>query len=350
VHDRSSSSIPTSGKEIPVFLDKNENPFRLPPSLREEIRQAISSLDLNRYPDPEGKKIKRVLSDLTGIPSCNLVIGNGGDEILTMLFSAFVEKGSAVVSLSPTFSQYPELCRRHKAEWVTVPLELGEKEVVLDENLFLETVNRASPDLILLDSPNNPTGKSIPNDFISRLVESSKGVVVIDEAYGEFSGSTFLETFRGRGIPGKLCILKTLSKAWGMAGLRVGYAACSTPVLEAIESVRDLYNVGLLAQEIGAIVLQYREWMESRVLSIRYMRDQLVQVINRVPGFKAYRSDSNYVLVRFEFPVETLREQMEESGVHVKYLELDAPGNWFRVSIGREDELGRFVNLLQNMR
>lgn len=349
MHDRSSSSVSSSGKEIPVFLDKNENPFRLPPSLREEIRQAIYSLDLNRYPDPEGKKIKQALSDLTGIPFGNLVIGNGGDEILTMLFTAFVERGSAVVSLSPTFSQYPELCRRHKAEWVTVPLELGEKEVVFDEDLFLDTVSRTSPDLILLDTPNNPTGKSISNDFVSRLVESSKGVVVIDEAYGEFSGWSFLETFRGREIPGNLCILKTLSKAWGMAGLRVGYAACSATVLDRIEKVRDLYNVGLLAQEIGAIVLQYREWMESRVLSIRYMRDQLVQVINRVPGFKAYRSDSNFVLVRFDLPVEILREQMEESGVHVKYLELEAPGNWFRVSIGREDELGRFVNLLQNL-
>jgi histidinol-phosphate aminotransferase len=350
LHDRSSSSGISSVKETPVFLDKNENPFRLPPSLREEIRQLISSIDLNRYPDPEGKRLKQVLSELTGVPEENLVIGNGGDEILSMLFTAFIEKGSRVVSLAPTFSQYPELCRRHKAEWIPVPLEIREKEIDFDEDLFLATVSSTSPDLILVDTPNNPTGKVLSNNFLSRLAERASGLVVVDEAYGEFSISTFLETFRDRTVPGKLCILKTLSKAWGMAGLRIGYAACSPSVCSGIERVRDLYNVGLLSQEIGAIVLQYREWMESRVLSIRYMRDQLIQVINRIPGWHAYNSDSNFVLVRSDFPKSLLRDEMEEAAIHVKFLDLDAPGNWIRVSIGREDELGRFVSLIEKIR
>jgi len=350
LHGRSSSSVISSGKENPVYLDKNENPFRLPPSLREEIRQLISSIDLNRYPDPEGKKLKQVLSELTGVPEENLVIGNGGDEILSMLFTTFIEKGSRVVSLSPTFSQYPELCRRHKAEWVPVRLEIGDKEIDFDEDHFLATVSSYSPGLILVDTPNNPTGKVISNNFLTRLAESASGVIVVDEAYGEFSSSTFLETFRNRMIPGKLCILKTLSKAWGMAGLRIGYAACSSSVCSELEKVRDLYNVGLLSQDIGAIVLQYREWMESRVLSIRYMRDQLIQVINRIPGWHAYNSDSNFVLVRSDFSKSLLRDQMEEAEIHVKFLDLEAPGNWFRVSIGREDELGRFVSLIEKVR
>lgn len=350
MHDRSSSSVISIVKEAPVYLDKNENPFRLPPSLREEIRQLISSIDLNRYPDPDGKRLKQVLSELTGVHEENLVIGNGGDEILSMLFTAFIEKGSRVVSLSPTFSQYPELCRRHKAEWIPVPLEISEKEIDLDEDRFMATVSNTTPDLILVDTPNNPTGKALSNNFLSRLAEKASGLVVVDEAYGEFSSSTFLETFRGRTVPGKLCILKTLSKAWGMAGLRIGFAACSPSVCSGIERVRDLYNVGLLSQEIGAIVLQYREWMESRVLSIRYMRDQLIQVINRIPGWHAYNSESNFVLVRFDFPKSHLRDQMEEAAIHVKFLDLDAPGNWVRVSIGREDELGRFVSLIEKMR
>lgn len=350
MHDRSSSSTPTAGKESPVFLDKNENPFRLPPSVREEIRQVVSSIDLNRYPDPDGKKLKRVLAEVTGISADNIVIGNGGDEILSMLFLAFVEKGDTVLSLSPTFSQYPELCRRHKAEWVRVPLDFGEREIGFDEDLFLSAVSRHSPALILLDTPNNPTGKALPNAFLSRLAENFGGILVVDEAYGEFSSTTFLESFRNTVIPGRLCILKTLSKAWGMAGLRVGYAACSPWVSAGIEKVRDLYNVGLMAQELGAIVLRYREWMESRVLSIRYMRDQLVQALNRIPGWQAFRSDSNFVLVRSAYPDTFLRDQMREAGIHVKFLELDAPGNWFRVSVGREEELGRFMSLVQNLR
>ncbi len=349
MHDRPSFFTPGSRNDMPVFLDKNENPFRLPPSLREEVRQLVTTIDLNRYPDPEARKLRETLSEMTGIRMQDIVIGNGGDEILTLLFTAFVEKGSRVLSLSPTFSQYPELCRRHKAEWIRVPLEFGETEISLDEKCFMEEVFRHSPDLILLDNPNNPTGKPLPNSFLAALAANYRGVLVIDEAYGEFARETYLETFRETVIPGNLCFLKTLSKAWGMAGLRIGYAACSPSIAAEIEKVRDPYNVGLLSQEIAGIVLQYGEWMESRVLSIRYMRDQLVRGINRLPGWRAFESDSNFVLVRSPVANARVRERMDEAGIHVKFLELDIPGDWFRVSIGKEDELGRFMNILQEV-
>ena len=335
--------------EKTIFLDKNENPFRLPPSLREQIRQLVSDVDLNRYPDPEGRALKQVLSEKTGISWREIVIGNGGDEILSLLFTAFAEKGERVVTLSPTFTQYPELCRRHKVEWISVPLRFEESRIFFDEELFLDTVSSCSPSLILLDTPNNPTGIRISNRFLAELSERFEGVLVVDEAYGEFARETFLESFRNRVLPDRLCILKTLSKAWGMAGLRIGYAACSPSVAERIESVRDLYNVGLLPQEIARIVLKYDEWMESRVLSIRYLRDQLVKGINRIPGWRAFESESNFVLVRSPLPISRVREKMEEACIRLKYLRLDEPGDWFRVSVGREEELGAFMNLLQEI-
>jgi histidinol-phosphate aminotransferase len=347
LHERSFPIFSQAGKEVPLFLDKNENPFRLPPSPREELRQLISSIDLNRYPDPEGAKLKKALSDLTGIHPGSIVIGNGGDEILSMLFSAFVERESSILTLRPTFSQYPELCKRHKASWVSVPLCIGESEVGFDENLFFETLHRTQPALILLDTPNNPTGRLLSNEFLSRILEEYRGVLVVDEAYGEFSRSTFLETFRGGVLPEKLCILKTLSKAWGLAGLRLGYAACSSSVSTELEKVRDLYNVGLLAQEMSTIVLQYTEWMESRVLSIRYMRDQLVREINRIHGWQAFQSESNFLLVNSPYIHSFLRDYLENLGIHVKYIDLDVPGNWIRLSVGREDELGRFLSAIQ---
>lgn len=336
-------------KETTAFLDKNENPFRLPPSLREQIRQVISEIDLNRYPDPEGRALKQTLSERIGVSWREIVIGNGGDEILNLLFTAFTDKGDKVLTLSPTFTQYPELCRRHKVEWVPVPLHFEEHRVSFDEERFLEVVSSCSPTLVLLDTPNNPTGTRISNRFLSDFSEKFHGVFVVDEAYGEFARETFLDRFRNRTLPNRLCILKTLSKAWGMAGLRMGFAACSPSVAEKIESVRDLYNVGLLPQEIAKIVLNYGEWMESRVLSIRYLRDQLVKEINRIGGWKAFESESNFVLVRSPLPLSRVREKMEEACIRLKYLDLEQPGNWFRVSVGREEELGRFVNLLQEM-
>lgn len=336
-------------EETMTFLDKNENPFRLPPSLREQIRQVVSDIDLNRYPDPDARALKQVLSKITGIPCREIVVGNGGDEILTLLFTAFTDRGGKVLTLSPTFTQYPELCRRYKVEWVPVPLRFEENRILFDKERFLETVSSCSPALVILDTPNNPTGIRISNDFLSEFSERFKGVFVVDEAYGEFARETFLEGFRNRALPNRLCILKTLSKAWGMAGLRLGYAACSPSVAERIESVRDPYNVGLLPQEIAKIVLNYREWMESRVLSIRYLRDQLVKGINRINGWRAFESESNFVLVRSPLPISRVREKMEEACIRLKYLDLEQPGNWFRVSVGREEELGMFMNLLQEL-
>jgi len=336
-------------EDTTILLDKNENPFRLPPSLREQIRQVVSGIDLNRYPDPEARALKQVLSEMTGISWREIVVGNGGDEILDLLFTAFTDKGQKVLTLSPTFTQYPELCRRHKVEWVPVPLRFEENRIVFDQERFLETVSSCSPALVLLDTPNNPTGIRIPNDFLSEFSERFKGVLVIDEAYGEFARETFLECFRNRTLPERLCILKTLSKAWGMAGLRIGYAACSPSVAERVESVRDPYNVGLLPQEIAKIVLKYGEWMESRVLSIRYLRDQLVKGINRITGWRAFESESNFVLVRSPIPISRVRERMEEACIRLKYLTLEQPGDWFRVSVGREEELGMFMNLLQEL-
>jgi histidinol-phosphate aminotransferase len=200
----------------------------------------------------------------------------------------------------------------------------------------------------LLDTPNNPTGKSLPNDFLARLSTDFPGVILVDEAYGEFASQTFLETFKGRELPRGLCILKTLSKAWGMAGLRFGYAACSGWIWNRLESVRDIYNVGLLSQEIASIVLQYREWMESRVLSIRYMRNQFIQAVNRIPGWQAYESASNFTLVRYGLNRDTIIEGLASAGIHVKAVELDRPGTWMRVTIGKEEEMGRFLDFAQN--
>lgn len=335
------------GKLEPLFLDKNENPFRLPPSLREEIRQLVSTVDLNRYPDPKAEKVRRALSDLTGVPHSNLIVGNGGDEILSMIFTAFVKKGSKVLTLSPSFSQYEELCMRHDAKWLRFPLEIGENRISFDERLFEETLARETPEVVLLDTPNNPTGKSLPNDFLARLARNFPGVIVVDEAYGEFAPQTFLETYKGSDLPCGLCILRTLSKAWGMAGLRFGYAACSEWVWNRLESVRDIYNVGILSQEIASIVLQYREWMESRVLSIRYMRDEFIRALNRIPGWRAYESESNFALVRTDFPDASLLEGLAAAGIYVKPVELGEPGTWIRVTIGKEEEMGRFLDYAQ---
>lgn len=340
-------SVKLDGKVEPLYLDKNENPFRLPPSLREEIRQLVSTLDLNRYPDPNAEKVRRALSNLTGIPHMNLIAGNGGDEILSMIFRAFVKKGSKVLTLSPSFSQYQELCLRHEAALIPFPLEIGESGIGFDENLFEETLAKETPEVLLLDTPNNPTGKSLPNAFLARLSESFPGVMVVDEAYGEFASLTFLETFKGRELPRGLCILKTLSKAWGMAGLRFGYAACSEWIWNKLEGVRDIYNVGLLSQEIASVVLQYREWMESRVLSIRYMRDQFIRAINRIPGWRAYESASNFVLVRTGLPKALLLEGLSAAGIHVKPVELEGSDTWIRITIGKEEEMGRFLDFAQ---
>jgi len=321
-------------------LDKNENPFSLPPAPREDLRELISSLDFNRYPDIEALALRKALGDYVGFGAESIFVGNGGDEILFLLFAALVKPGDRIVRLSPSFSQYEVYARNFGADEKIVPITPSEEGYSVSWEALLDAVAASSPKLVLLDVPNNPTGIAFEPEKLAELARICPGILVIDEAYGEFFGKSVLPLFKERGIPKGTLVLRTLSKAWGFAGLRLGYAVADEATLAVLNGIRSPFNVNLFTQEASRFLLGYREWMDSRVYSIRYIRDAFVVEVNRVEGWKARSSEGNYLLLESEFPLEEVESVFAKAGLDVKFPVLEGwSGNWVRVTVGREEEM-----------
>lgn len=343
-----------SGVFEPAWLDKNENPHDMAPAFKEELRQRLPELAFNRYPDPENRRLRAALSEDTGFPAESITIGNGGDEILQMLFSSFTRPGSTVLTFEPCFSQYGVLGKIHGVHRKCVSLEPGDESIQIPEEKLLDALSANPPALVLLDSPNNPTGIVPSRRMLRRVVELSSGTVVIDEAYAEFSGKTVLDEYRGREFPENLVVLRTFSKAWGLAGLRVGYAICAPKTREVLDSVKPPFNVNVFSQEAALLALKYRKWMELRVASISYTRDRFVEDVNRIPGWKAYPGEGNFVLLRGPQDAAAVLKTAAVQGLNLKdpgplFANASLSGGWVRASVGREDDMGRLLSFLRSL-
>lgn len=342
-----------------VYLDKNENPYDVAPSLKEELRMRLQDLSFNRYPDVENRRLREALALEAGLDVENVTVGNGGDEIIQMLFLAFTKPGSTVMTLSPCFSQYCHLCKVFPVEQKAVSFKLSQGQVLFDEEKFLDCLSSYSPDLILLDRPNNPTGKSLSLNFVKRVIELSRGVVLVDEAYAEFDTGSILDFYGAKNFPENLVVLRTFSKAWGMAGLRIGYGFTSYGLRKSLERVRPPFNLNIISAEAALIALKYKEWMLNRVEGIKCTRDRFISNVNKLRGWKAYPSSANFVLVESQCNRGALREALRINGLNVKFLNssmfsslTDEKGDnkvWFRVTIGQEEDMGRLINIFKSL-
>ncbi len=337
-----------------AWLDKNENPYDIAPAFKEELRQRLPELAFNRYPDPESRRLRGALADYTGFPSEGIIVGNGGDEILQILFTAFTRPHSTVLTLEPCFSQYSALSEIHGVNRKCVFLEPGEREILVPEEKLLDALSAKPPSLILLDRPNNPTGTVLGFETVKKIIELSAGIVVVDEAYAEFSGKTILDDYKDREFPRNLVVLRTFSKAWGLAGLRIGYAICAPETAKTLHSVKPPFNVNVFSQEAAFLALKYKKWMERLVSSISYTRDRFIEDVNRIPGWVAYPSEGNFVLLRGNQETGSVLKTAAVQGLNLKdpgpvFRNTEAEGCWIRVTIGREEEMSKLLSLLRSL-
>lgn len=325
-----------------VLLDKNENPFDLEGELKTTILEKISNLSFNRYPDPEYKELKKKLGDLWELlPEC-VVLGNGGDEILWMVFSCFVRPGDAVLAFTPTFSEYYRLSNLFRARFVAVPIDLDKNEPVFNLSLFLRKLEEEKPALVLLDTPNNPTGKTLPSSFIEDVLANCESFTLVDEAYGEFAEETYLSTLRRSEVPAKAIILKTLSKAWGMAGIRLGYALCGDPAKKRLDMARSPFNLNILSQAVAETVLDHPASVLTATRSLQDIRDEFRKNVQNLPGWKVFQGAGNFLLVRSPVQEEVVRKAAGET-FRFKYMDLTPenkdPHSWIRITVGKKQDM-----------
>ncbi len=320
-----------------VCLDANELAFPLPEGVRRAIDARLAAVDLRRYPDPEAKELKRAIADRFGLDPAGLVLGNGSDELIAILVTAFGERPAKVLVPTPTFAMYEIIATCHGVLPLAVPLTEG---FDLDVEQMVEVAAREEPKLIFLASPNNPTGRRYPEEAIVRLLEETGAVVVVDEAYADFAGATVTPLLPRHD---NLVVMRTLSKV-GLAALRVGFLAANPLLAYQLNKVRLPYNVGSLPQAAAAAALARWEEIEPLVAQVVAERGRLQAALAALPGVEPVPSEANFVLFRAP-RAEAVHKGLLEQGVRIKRLGGGLEG-WLRVTVGTPKENDRFLAAL----
>ncbi|MDH5202793.1 MAG: histidinol-phosphate transaminase [Nitrospirota bacterium] len=324
-------------KEIPckVKLDANESPYGFPEGLN-----ALKSIKTNRYPDPEAKALKRLISRDFGVKPQNILQGNGSDELIYYLITTF---GGPVLYPVPTFSMYGIIAQAIGEKKIGIPLN---KEFDLDLKRILEAIKRQKPKVIFLSSPNNPTGNCFSSAKILKIIEStlSLSVVVVDEAYQPFSSRKgFLPLLKDYK---NLVIMRTLSKI-GLAGLRVGFLIADEEIINEVNKVRLPFNLNSLSQTVATELLKNRKAMQSCIKLIISEREKLLSGLEKINGIKPYPSEANFILFRVK-DTDTVYKRLLKKSVLVRNMKGVVDG-CLRVTVGTPEENRIFLNTLKEI-
>lgn len=311
-----------------IWLDANENPFGA----------------LNRYPDPYQRELKQAISERNGIDSTQLFIGNGSDEIIDLLFRLFVKPSTdKVLTFSPTYGMYRVSAEINDAELIEVTLN---KQFQIDLEATLPYLADEKLKMIIICSPNNPTGNLIRPEEIETLLAQFQGIVVIDEAYIDFadapSWSERLDEFD------RLVVTQTFSKARGLAAARLGVAYASSTIIDFLNKLKPPYNVSALNQTAGLNALQDEDTFDMQLKQIKSERSRMMNELGSIPLVKRlFPTDANFILL--EVPnAKKIYEQLSAKGIVVRNRS-KLVSNTLRISIGTESENDRLLNELKQL-
>ena len=288
--------VPYDPKYLPAeaLLSANESPIDIPPAVREQVRAALARLELNRYPDPLANGLRDAIAAANGLRREQVLVGNGGDELLFDLALAWGGPGRAFLNLPPTFSVYAANARLTGTRVVDVARTDG---YAIDEDAVLARVARGDIDFVVVTSPNNPTGACAPLGLIERLLQATDALVLVDEAYCEFAGTTALPLLEAHE---NLALLRTFSKAYALAGVRLGYVLAHEGVISELAKVRQPYSVDAVSQVIGRVVLENRAAFQPAIDAIVAERGRVTAALAAMDGVEPYPSDANWALFRLE--------------------------------------------------
>lgn len=337
--------VPYDPKYLPAdhLLSANENPSNVPDKVQDEIREALKTLQFNRYPDPLANELRDLIAQANGLTRENVLIGNGGDELLFNTALAWGGPGRTFLNVPPTFSVYEANARILGTTVVDVPRT---DTFALDEEAILARAAQGDVDFIIITSPNNPTGELARSQFIEELLDSTDALVMVDEAYFEFARVTVLPLLEKHE---NLVILRTFSKAYSLAGVRLGYLLANPAVIREYIKVRQPYSVDAVSQAIGCAVYRNRDLFVAGIDQIVAERGKLIDRLHTLPGVEAFDSDSNYVLVRLPQAGEVW-QQLYDRGILVRdFSRAPRLENCLRFSIGLPEENQALVAALEDI-
>ncbi|MGY4720508.1 histidinol-phosphate transaminase [Naumannella cuiyingiana] len=329
--------------DVPVRLNVNENPYPAPAAMRTELGAAIAeeAAGLNRYPDREAADLRADLAAYLGhgLTAANVWVANGSNEVMTQLLQAFGGPGRSLLTFPPTYSMYPEYARNTHTAMLHVPRR---DDFSIDPDAAVAEIAERRPDVVLIASPNNPTGTATPSELIEAVLAAAPGLVIIDEAYAEFARPgtrSALELLPGHP---RLVVSRTMSKAFGFAGGRLGYLAADPAVVDACRIVRLPYHLSALSQRAARVALRHSAELLGQVAALRAERDGLADWLTRA-GLRVAESDANFVLFGTFTDRHAVWQGLLDRGVLVRET---GPAGWLRVSAGTPQEMAAFRDAL----
>ncbi len=326
-----------------VKLDAMENPFRLPPALRQALGARLADVAINRYPGSRIEELRAALAEHVGVPEgFGLMLGNGSDELISMLAMACDTAGATVLAPEPGFVMYAMSARLLGLDYVGVPLRA---DFGLDVPAMLAAIERHRPALIYLGYPNNPTANLYDDDAVARIVDAAPGFVVIDEAYQPFSSRSWLGRIGGFE---HVLLMRTLSK-FGLAGVRVGYLVAPQAVIDEVDKVRPPYNISVLNAEAALFALEHADEYGQQAALLRAERERLSRALADLPGVEPFPSEANMILVRVP-DAAALFGGLKQRGVLVKNVSALHPllAGCLRLTVGAPAENDQLLAALQS--
>lgn len=328
---------PPPGAKV-IKLNTNENPYPPSPRAMEVLRNLDPEL-LRRYSDPTSRVFRQAVGEALGVPADWILAANGSDDLLAMIVLACAGPGRRIVYPTPTYVLYRTLAQMHDAEIVETPYDE-------DYNLPVSSMLRADGAVTFIASPNSPSGTSFPVAQLDELASGLRGLLVIDEAYVDFAQSSALELVKKHD---NVVVLRTLSKGYSLAGLRLGFAVARPQLLETLNKVRDSYPVDSVACMVGAAAMEDQAHKDANAELVKASRAKLTADLQRL-GFKVLPSQSNFLLARPpEGDAERIYKALKDGGIIVRYFKDPQLDDKLRITVGTEEQNRALVAALGDM-
>ncbi len=333
-------SVPQDNYE--VKLNQNESPYDVPKNLKEEISKRILSADWNRYPSRTAIPLVEAISEYTNFPREGIVAANASNEVLQGVFQTTCNAGDRLVAISPGFAIYPYLSQIMDLNLIEVPL-------LEDFSFDVPEIIKQGKDakMVVLALPNNPTGTTISNEQIEEIAQNINGIFVVDEAYFEFSKKTAISLLDKYD---NIIIIRTLSKAFGLAGLRLGYLLTNSMLASAVQKAKLPFSVGIFGQIAGEILLKKNEYIKDVVKKILDEKEKVFSELKRIQTIEPVPSFTNFILFKTQnVSGKDLFEEMYRRGVLLRFFNTPRLENILRVTVGEPEQNEIFIKTLKEV-
>ena len=332
---------------IEIKLNQNENPYDWPRELKEALTRRLIEIPWNRYPNDQPFLFQQALAAYLGLTPAHILVGNGSNEMMLTVGAVMIQPGTKVILAAPLFSLYDKIVRIHDGEVIAVPMN---EDLSYNIPALLEAIHTHQPVLTVVGAPNNPTGGTIEKADLFRILDAAEGFVLVDEAYVDFTDD-------GRGMQDalddypNLLIIRTFSKSFALAGLRLGYLLAHPAVAAEILKYRSPFMIDFWTEQVGIVALEHLDWMREKVAELREGTQMLYQALQAIEGVEqVLPTTANFTLFRTRYTGAEIIKRMSAHNILLRnmsgYTELK---DFIRVNCGTPEENQTFLAALKNV-